>query len=229
MLVITCRSPIILSIIDPASYLQTTTTASGLSASGIGRDGSNVLDAADLHSVAREGAEGGLRSGAGAAGLVAAGATDLDVEGGDAELLAPEGDVLGGKHGGVRAGLVAVGLDLHAAGDADEGLAAGEVGHVDEGVIEGGEEVGNAEYLLTLHNLGGDLRVNLNSVGEEKSWGVDRKERVSYMTCRKGGGVATADAQRLPYDDSSSDFPTSQSVETKRRIFNQHGLSLSGI
>ena len=83
------------------------------------------------------------------------------MEGGDAELLAPDGDVLGGKHGSVRAGLVAVGLDLHTAGDADEGLAAGEVGHVDEGVIEGSEEVSNAENLLTLDGLGGDLRVSL--------------------------------------------------------------------
>ena len=83
------------------------------------------------------------------------------MEGGDAELLAPDGDVLGGKHGSVRAGLVAVGLDLHAAGDADEGLATGKVGHVDEGVIEGREEVGNAENLLTLDGLGGDLRVSL--------------------------------------------------------------------
>lgn len=94
------------------------------------------------------------------------------MEGGDAELLAPDGDVLGGKHGSVRAGLVAVGLDLHAAGDADEGLAAGEVGHVDEGVIEGSEEVGNAENLLTLDGLGGDLRVNLAVF----SWiGLERK------------------------------------------------------
>jgi len=147
--------------LDPTYHLQTTTTAAGLSAGGIGRDGGNVLNAANLHSIAGEGAEGGLRSGSGAAGLVAAGAADLDVEGGDAELLASEGDVLGGKHGGVRAGLVAVGLDLHAAGDADEGLAAGEVGNVDEGVIEGGEQVGNAEYFLALHDLGGELRVNL--------------------------------------------------------------------
>ena len=128
---------------------------------GISWNWSNIFDTTNLHSITSKGTEGGLRSGSGAAGLVAAGTTDLDVEGGDAELLAPDGDVLGGKHGGVRAGLVAVGLDLHAAGDADEGLAAGQVGHVDEGVIEGSEEVGNAENLLTLDGLGGDLRVSL--------------------------------------------------------------------
>jgi len=83
------------------------------------------------------------------------------VEGGDAELLAPDGNVLGGKHGRVGAGLVAVGLDLHTASDTDEGLAAGEVGDVDESVIEGSEEVGDAENLLTLDGLGGDLRVSL--------------------------------------------------------------------
>lgn len=56
-------------------------------------------------------------------GLTSSGA-DLDVQSGDAQLLAADGDVLGGQHGGVGGGLVAVGLDLLAAGDTDEGLAA---------------------------------------------------------------------------------------------------------
>jgi hypothetical protein len=49
---------------------------------------------------------------------------DLDVEGSDAELLAADGDVLSGQHGGVRGGLVTVGLDLHATGDTGDGLTA---------------------------------------------------------------------------------------------------------
>ena len=61
---------------------------------------------------------------------------DLDVQSGDAELLAALGDVLGGQHGGVRGRLVAVGLDLHAAGDTGDGFAARQIGHVDEGVVE---------------------------------------------------------------------------------------------
>ena len=105
---------------------------------------------------------------------------DLDVEGSDAELLAADGDVLSGQHGGVGGGLVTVGLDLHATGDTGDGLTATgitqvslctiflkcqnariffqirrpldgccsdvrEIGDVDEGVVEGGEDTGNAK------------------------------------------------------------------------------------
>ena len=45
------------------------------------------------------------------------------MKGSDAELLAADGDVLSGQHGGVGGGLVTVGLDLHATGDTDDGLA----------------------------------------------------------------------------------------------------------
>ena len=123
------------------------------------------------------------------------GSTDLDVQGGDAELLAAGGDVLGSQHGGVGGGLVTVGLDLHTTGDTANGLAATgitqnvsrcsnhlkvskmlfpshgadvpvpwksalsradepEIGDVDEGVVEGGEDTGNAEDELTCENGG---------------------------------------------------------------------------
>lgn len=49
---------------------------------------------------------------------------DLDVEGSDAELLAAGSDVLGSQHGGVRGGLVTVGLDLHTTGNTGDGLTA---------------------------------------------------------------------------------------------------------
>lgn len=50
--------------------------------------------------------------------------TDLDVEGGDAELFAASRDVLGSQHGGVGRRLVTVGLDLHTTGDTADGFAA---------------------------------------------------------------------------------------------------------
>lgn len=49
---------------------------------------------------------------------------DLDVQSGDAELLAAGSDVLGSQHGSVGGGLVTVSLDLHATGDTADGLAA---------------------------------------------------------------------------------------------------------
>ena len=62
-------------------------------------------------------------------------------------------DVLGSQHSGVGGGLVTVGLDLHATGDTGDGLAAGQIGDVDEGVVEGGEDAGNAEDELALLSL----------------------------------------------------------------------------
>lgn len=57
---------------------------------------------------------------------------------------------MGGKHGSVGGGFVAVSLDFHTAGDADEGFSAGKVGDMDEGVVEGSEEVGYGEYFFAL-------------------------------------------------------------------------------
>lgn len=49
---------------------------------------------------------------------------DLDVESGDAQLLAAGSDILGSQHSGVGGGLVTVGLDLHATGNTGDGFAA---------------------------------------------------------------------------------------------------------
>ena len=50
----------------------------------------------------------------------------------------------------VRRRLFSVSLDLHAAGDAGVGLSPRKVSHVDEGVVEGGEDVTDAEDVLGL-------------------------------------------------------------------------------
>ena len=112
---------------DPSckrTSLQTTTTATTLATGRVGGGGGDVLDAADPHAGTGEGTEGRLGAGAGGLGAVTTSGTDLDVEGGDAELLAADGDVLGSKHGGVGGGLVTVGLDLHATGDTADGFTA---------------------------------------------------------------------------------------------------------
>lgn len=70
--------------------------------------------------------------------------------------LAPDGHVLSGKHGRVGGGLVAVGLHLHATGHAHDGLTARQIGHVDEGVVEAGEDVSHAEDLLAIAGGGTD-------------------------------------------------------------------------
>mmetsp|Transcript_1623 Transcript_1623/g.5257 ORF Transcript_1623/g.5257 Transcript_1623/m.5257 type:complete len:215 (+) Transcript_1623:479-1123(+) len=110
-------------------------------------------DASDLEARARECPQGGLRSRPRALGLVAACGAHLDVQRGDAELLALDRHVLGGEHGGVRGGLVAVRLHLHPAGDLADGLLAGHVGDVHKGVVEGGKDVRDRKHVLALLGL----------------------------------------------------------------------------
>jgi hypothetical protein len=70
-------------------------------------------------------------------------------------------NVLSSQHGGVGGGLVTVGLDLHATSDTRDGFAARQIGDVDEGVVERGEDAGNAEDELALTDLGTKLRRQL--------------------------------------------------------------------
>mmetsp|Transcript_30083 Transcript_30083/g.59742 ORF Transcript_30083/g.59742 Transcript_30083/m.59742 type:complete len:203 (-) Transcript_30083:10-618(-) len=140
----------------PRGRLEAASTATGLPPGRVGGDGGDVLDPANLHAGAGEGAKGGLGSGSGGLGLVAASGADLDVEGGDAEGLALLGDVLGGKHRSVGGGLITVSLDLHATSDTDEGLTAGEISDVNKGVVEGGKKVRDGENLLSVGSLGSE-------------------------------------------------------------------------
>jgi hypothetical protein len=149
---------------------ETTTAATTLPPGRVGRGGGDVLDASNAHAGTGERAEGGLGTGAGGLGAVATSGPDLDVEGRDAELLAAGScygqyrsyealrwgirtDVLGRQHGSVWRGLVTVGLDLHATGDTGDGFAAGQIGDVDEGVVERRENAGNAEDELALRTV----------------------------------------------------------------------------
>lgn len=72
----------------------------------------------------------------------------------DANLLGLLDGILGSQHGGVGGVLVSVSLDLHAAGDSGNGLSAGQIGDVDESIVEGCKDSGNAENELSLSSLG---------------------------------------------------------------------------
>ena len=63
-------------------------------------------------------------------------------------------DVLRRKHGSVGRGLVAVGLHLHAASDARDGLTARQIRDVHKGVVEAGVDVRHAKDMLALANGG---------------------------------------------------------------------------
>jgi len=147
---------------------ETTTTATTLPPGGVGRGGGDILDTSNAHTGTGERAESRLGTGAGGLGAVTTSGPDLDVEGRDAEFLAASScsfvssplfgfrfpssrtDVLGCQHGSVGGGLVTVSLDLHATGDTGDGFAAGQIGDVDEGVVERSENAGNAEDELAL-------------------------------------------------------------------------------
>ena len=75
----------------------------------------------------------------------------------NAKVLALLGNVLGGKHSSVRRCLVAIGLDLHAAGDLADGLTARGISDVHEGVVEGRVDVADGHDHLTL--LGGQAKL----------------------------------------------------------------------
>jgi hypothetical protein len=67
---------------------ETTTTATALPSRGVGWRGGDVLDTANAHTGTGESAERRLGTGAGGLGAVTTSGPDLNVEGGDAELLA---------------------------------------------------------------------------------------------------------------------------------------------
>lgn len=109
-----------------AVHLETTTTATTLSAGRVGGRGGDVLDTSDSHTGTGKSAESGLSTGAGGLGTVTTllnpvcqfscaqifakpdrglvfsySGADLDVEGVDAELLAAGRGVLSSQHGTV--------------------------------------------------------------------------------------------------------------------------------
>jgi len=136
-----------------STNLKTTTTATSLTACGVGWRWSHILDSANLHPGTGEGAESGLGSWAWGLGSVTSSGTDLDVQSIDAQFLAADSDILSSQHGSVGRGLVTVCLDLHAAGDTSDGFAAREIGDVDEGIIKRRKYSCNSENKLPVSDL----------------------------------------------------------------------------
>lgn len=67
----------------------------------------------------------------------------------DSEFFATCGNILSGKHSGIRGRFVAIGLHFHPAGNAADCFSAAEVGNVDEGIIEAGEYTCDAKDIFT--------------------------------------------------------------------------------
>merc|ERR1740130_1201009 len=133
--------------------LQTATTAPALLASAVSRDWRHILDTTDLHASTSKRAQRSLRARAGSARAGATHGAELDVQRADAELLAAGRNVLRCKHGGIGRRFVAIRLDFHATGDTDDCLATRDIGDVNEGVVERGEDVRHPEDDLALAHL----------------------------------------------------------------------------
>jgi len=144
------------ALMPGATGSETTTTATTLAAGRVGGDGGHVLNAANAHARAGKRTESALSTGAGGLCTSSTSGTELDVEGGDANLTAARSDVLGSQHGRVGRGLVTVCLDLHTTSDTRDGLLARQIRDMDEGVVERGVDVGNPEDQLSLRNLGAE-------------------------------------------------------------------------
>lgn len=81
---------------------ESSTSATAVSSGCVGRNGSDILNSADLEAVSGEGSEGGLSAGAGGLGLDTTSGSHLDVHGVDADLLEGLDDVLSSEHSYIK-------------------------------------------------------------------------------------------------------------------------------
>ena len=75
------------------------------------------------------------------------------MDSGDTNFLTLDGNVLSSQHGSVWRGLILVSLDLHTTSDSGDGFLTGQIGNMDEGIVEGSKDTGNTEHLSVISNL----------------------------------------------------------------------------
>ena len=166
--------------------LETTTAATALLTGGVSGDRGAVLDAADLDATTRERAERGNATGARGAGAGAARAAELEVEGVDANLLQLREDLLRRHHGGVRGGLIAVGLHLGATGVAAHGLAAGDIRDVLRG----------RKMRVEFSGSWPRARMKVASLKASRVGTLRRKSKQCQQGCAPAGAERRAERQR---------------------------------
>lgn len=133
--------------------LQSSTSSTTLLSGGVGRNWGNVLDSADSQAGSGKSSQSRLTTWTWGLGLGTTGGSELDVDGGDANLLTLGGDILGSQHGGVWGRLISVSLDLHTTSDSGDGLLTGQVSDVDKGIVEGCVDTGNTKGLGAVWGL----------------------------------------------------------------------------
>ena len=96
---------------------QSSSLSTAFSSGGIGWDWGNVFDSSDFDSISGNGSESGLGAWSGCFVSSSSSGSELDVNGGDAELFKSVNDIDGGHHSGVGGRLVSVRLDFHTTGN----------------------------------------------------------------------------------------------------------------
>merc|ERR1719270_1234298 len=112
----------------------------------IAGNGSAILNATDLHASTGKSTKSRLGAGSGGLGTVTTSGSQLDVQGSDSKSLDLLSNILCGQHSSVGRRLITISLHLHATSHPADGLPAGEVGDVNEGVS-------NAEDQLAIPDL----------------------------------------------------------------------------
>ena len=77
------------------------------------------------------------------------------MDGIDTDFLEELANVHGSQHSSIWGGFFSIGLNLHTTGDSGVGFSTGQISDVDEGVVEGGEEMDDTEIVLLLLGSGG--------------------------------------------------------------------------
>merc|ERR1711976_661006 len=137
--------------------LQSSTSSTTLPPGGITWDWRAVFNSADFHAGSSEGSDGSLTAWTWGLLLGTTSRSDLDVESGDAELLASGSHVLSGLHSSVRRVLVSIGLDPHTTGNSGDGLLSREIGDMNEGILVRSVKVANTEDVLAISDLWAEL------------------------------------------------------------------------
>merc|ERR1719233_2250562 len=104
-----------------------------------------ILDTPNLHTSTSQGPESRLSSWSWSLGSVTSSSPELDVKGSDAKGLDLFSHILSSQHSSVWRGFISVGLDLHATSNSADCLTARQISYVNESVVEGSIDVGNAK------------------------------------------------------------------------------------
>merc|ERR1740130_229150 len=125
------------------SSTSSTTSSSG----GIGWDWGNIFNSTDLESISGKSSNSGLGTWSWGLGFGSTSSSKFDMNGVDSNILKKFANILSSKHCSVRGGFFSISLNLHSTGDSAVGFSTGEIGDVNESVVESGEEMNNTEVV----------------------------------------------------------------------------------